>query len=150
MAGSKIGQKLTVILAAAICVAGVPVAAARQAGAQTERVSSTAGANRQLGFSIGDIIYKQDDNVTRVCGHLDGRPHTSGRIDGVTLQLPELRLDANDIDGVDFERYFQWEDNGEIYIEIDFPMALSPRIIQDGIIIFHTAKGDVTVPVSAK
>lgn len=52
MAGSKIGKKLTVILAAAICVAGVPVAAARQAGAQTERVSSTAGQTGSWDFPL--------------------------------------------------------------------------------------------------
>ena len=31
------------------------------------------------------------------------------------------KLDATDIDGIDMKRWFQWEDDNAIYVEIDFP-----------------------------
>lgn len=57
-------------------------------------------------------------DLTRVYGKLIGIPHTSHRIDAVKLQSGVIS--ATDIDGVDFKRWFQWEDDGEIAVEIDF------------------------------
>lgn len=58
-------------------------------------------------------------DLTRVYGKLKGAPHTSHRIDGVKLQ--SSGVPATDIDGVDIKRWFQWEEDGEIPVEIDFP-----------------------------
>lgn len=68
---------------------------------------------------IDSIDFRQD--LTRVYCRLCGAPHTSGRIDEASIYVDKSRYRSADVDGVDFRRYFQWEDNGVIPIEIDFP-----------------------------
>lgn len=58
---------------------------------------------------------------TRVYGKLIGQPHTSNRIDNVTLSVGNGSHNGIDIDGVDLNRWFQWEDDGVIPVEFDFP-----------------------------
>lgn len=70
-------------------------------------------------FNITSVDYR--DDLTRIKGTLVGRPHTSNRIDELILITPTgKQYNATDIEGVDMKRYFQWEDNGNIDIEIDF------------------------------
>lgn len=156
MATGKIKRKLIVLLTGAVCLGGVHTSFARDCchGNGVVCHELTDNQQRQFDFVISEVIYKSDDNLTRVCGNLIGRPHTSARIDGVTLKSAGAVIKANDIDGVDFERYFQWEDDGNIYIEIDFPGYRQPRRMlgcSDGSqIVFHTAKGDLVVPVATR
>lgn len=49
-------------------------------------------------------------------------------------------LTANDIDGVDFHRYFQWENEGRIDLEVDFPPIKPASDLQ---ILFITAHGNL-------
>lgn len=65
------------------------------------------------------------DGVTRIAVDLQGLPNTSSRIDDVVLQHGTVKVHAVDIDGVDFNRYFQWDDEGLIPVEIDFPKQRS-------------------------
>lgn len=157
MATGKIRRTLTVLLTGAICAAGAHTLNARGGCCHGDVAAChelTDNQHRQFDFIVSDVIYKSDDNLTRVCGNLTGRPHTSARIDGVTLKSAGSRIEAYDIDGVDFERYFQWEDDGTIYIEIDFPGYRQSRRILDccdgSQIVFHTAKGDVVVPAATR
>lgn len=72
-------------------------------------------------FKVDSIDFRQD--LTRIYGRLTGIPHTANRIDAIHLSgqmLPKGGV-AEDIDGIDFKRWFQWEDNGSINLEIDFP-----------------------------
>lgn len=62
-------------------------------------------------MQIDSIDYRSD--LTRVYGKLIGTPHTSNCITEIS--------GATDIDGVDFKRWYQFEDDGIIDIEIDFP-----------------------------
>lgn len=73
----------------------------------------------KLTFEVDSIDYR--DDLTRVYGRLIGHPHTSNRIDKVEITVVGTTCESTDIDGVDFRRYFQWEDNGCIPIELDFP-----------------------------
>ncbi len=73
--------------------------------------------NGSLEFRCDSIDFRAD--LTRVYGKLVGSPHTSNRIDAV--QLRASKAIADDIDGVDMKRWFQWEDDGIIPVEIDFP-----------------------------
>lgn len=68
--------------------------------------------------AIDSIDYRTD--LTRVYGRLQGKPHTSGRIDGILMLSGKQRVPMTDLDGVDKKRWFQWEDNSSISIEIDF------------------------------
>lgn len=156
MATGKIKRKLIVLLTWAVCLGGAHTSFARDCCHANGVVchEQTHNHQRQFDFVISEVIYKSDDNLTRVCGNLIGRPHTAARIDGVTLKAAGAVIKANDIDGVDFERYFQWEDDGNIYIEIDFPgYRQSRRMLgcsDRSQIVFHTAKGDVVVPVATR
>lgn len=95
--------------------------------------------DNKLTFKVDSIDYRSD--LTRVYGRLLGVPHTSQRIDGVKFVGNGSVADATDIDGVDFRRYFQWEDDGEIPVEIDFPRIKKSPGLQ---IVFQTAVGSST------
>lgn len=84
------------------------------------------------------------DNGIRISLCLVGLPHTSQRIDGIDLVIDKKIVKATDIDGVDFERYFQFEDEGVITIEVDFPFK--GTVPKTGKLVFHTVKGDITAP----
>lgn len=101
-----------------------------------------SASDNVLTFKVDSIDYRND--LTRVYGKLIGRPHTSNRIDGVNMAGNNYSVDANDIDGVDFRRYFQWEDDGTIPIELDFPSVKVSNGIQ---IVFSTAHGQSTTTV---
>lgn len=88
-------------------------------------------------LTVDSIDYRKD--LTRVYGHLSGTPHTSSRIDAVTLTADGKLRECSDIDGVDFNRYFQWEDDGKILIELDFQ---SMPQVREGMITIKTPHGE--------
>ncbi|MCM1518063.1 MAG: hypothetical protein NC117_05420 [Pseudoflavonifractor sp.] len=91
------------------------------AGVSAQIIYQPGRENRtsNVEFAVDNIDYRQD--LTRVYGRLLGRPHTSCRVDNITLSSGEVDYTATDIDGIDFKRWFQWEDDGSIAVEIDFP-----------------------------
>lgn len=159
MATGKKGRKIIALTAGLLIATGAVTLNAHTVSHEESQTcgpttqEASAEANRQFDFELKEIIRKSDDDLIRVCGELVGRPHTSARIDSITLKSGHGQVAANDIDGVDFERYFLWEDDGRIYIEIDFPgykqanHAVSCRHAR---LVFHTAKGDLIQPVKAK
>ncbi|MDE6491368.1 MAG: hypothetical protein K2L49_09450, partial [Muribaculaceae bacterium] len=78
--------------------------------------------------------------LTRVYCRAIGRPHTAHRIDAAEIVAIGVKAAATDIDGVDFNRYFQWEECGEIPLEIDFPPMAEAATVQVG---FTTVYGEV-------
>ncbi len=101
-----------------------------------------SASDNTITFTVDSIDYRSD--LTRVYGKLTGRPHTSNRIDGVSFTGKSTAVTSTDIDGVDFQRYFQWEDDGVISIEIDFPAM---RVTDNAQILFMTAHGPSTTTV---
>ena len=96
------------------------------------------------GFNvIPDKSVATDDGV-RLTICLVGIPSTSQRIDGIDLVDGKTVIPATDIDGVDFKRYFQFEDTGVQVIEVDFPFKGS--IPKTATLLFHTEKGEVKAP----
>lgn len=90
-----------------------------------------------LSFVVDSVDYRKD--LTRVYGRLIGAPHTSGRIDRISLAAPSGTMMCSDIDGVDFNRYFQWEASGVINTEMDFPaMRPAPKFE----VTFRTPRGE--------
>lgn len=98
-----------------------------------------SNSDNVLTFKVDSIDYRTD--LTRVYGKILGRPHTSGRIDEVRYVANEAAAVSNDIDGVDFRRYFQWEEDGQIPLEIDFPALRPAAAVQ---LIFVTSRGNST------
>ncbi len=98
-----------------------------------------SSSDNGLNFQVDSIDYRSD--LTRVYGKLTGRPHTSNRIDLVQLIGTGSSATSTDIDGVDFRRYFQWEDDGVIPVEIDFPAVKESQGVQ---LLFTTAHGPST------
>ncbi len=76
-------------------------------------------AAEHLTLVVDSVDFRKD--ITRIYGRFIGRPHTSQRVDSMTMNIGGRKMSATDIDGVDFNRWFQWEDNGVIDVEIDFP-----------------------------
>ena len=91
-------------------------------------------------LEIDSVDCRKD--LVRVYGRLTGTPHTSSRIDRVSLVIDGATLESTDIDGVDFGRYFQWEDDGVINIELDFPAVR--KFPSSGRIVMTTPRGDST------
>lgn len=113
--------------------------------ASSSSFDATAQVN-QLDAEINIIPDKsvKTDTGVRLTVCVVGIPHTSQRIDSVDLVMGSKIVKATDIDGVDFERYFQFEDQGVIMLEIDFPFK--GVISKTATLVFHTVKGDVTCP----
>jgi len=93
-------------------------------------------------LSVDSIDYRSD--LTRVYGKLIGKPHTSQRVDSISMTVAGTRYSASDIDGVDFRRWFQWEETGNIAVEIDFE-AMTP--IGRGELNVATARGVDTLRI---
>ncbi len=73
-----------------------------------------------------DSVMTRSD-VTRVYATLMGEPNRAGRVDAITIVTEKgVTADAVDIDGVDFRRWFQWEEEGALPLEIDFPAGTRP------------------------
>lgn len=82
--------------------------------------SKSTGVNALV---VDSIDFRK--GLTRVYGKLKGKPHTSDRIDKITLKgsINPKGCEMTDIDGIDAKRWYQWEDSGEIAVEIDFPVC---------------------------
>lgn len=116
------------------------------ASARTVKDYTTSGqptANRLI-LTVDSIDFRKD--LTRVYGKITGRPNTSDRFDRITLVKPDgVMVESTDIDGVDMERWFQWEEDGRINLEIDFPaMKATDKLI----INTFSPKGDGNWTVS--
>lgn len=123
-------MKQILSLALALMVGAIPLEAKMVRGFES-------ASDDTLGFKVDSIDYRKD--LTRVYGRLMGRPHTSARIDGATMTVGSSPVkECTDIDGVDFNRYFQWEDGGEINVELDFAPV---KPAQRGQMIFATPRG---------
>lgn len=108
--------------------------------------SSRSRKSVGMAVEIDSVDFRAD--LTRVHCRVIGSPHTGHRIDGVTLTAGESGsavYPASDIEGVDFSRYFQWEDDGSIAVEIDFAPVPTGRQSQVGMSL-TTVYGNVTVP----
>ena len=93
--------------------------------AQTVTDYQSQTVSGAVGFRITKVEFR--DDLTRVYGELIGKPHTAARIDEITLTIaPGKSYGWADIDGIDANRYFQWEDEGRIAVEIDFPAMKRP------------------------
>lgn len=92
---------------------------------------------------IPDKVTPIDEGV-RISVCLVGIPSTAQRIDSVDLTVGKNVVKAADIDGVDFERVFQFEDTGVQVIELDFPFK--GQLPKSATLTFHTANGDVVAP----
>lgn len=93
--------------------------------------------------AIPDKVTPTDGGI-RIAVCLVGIPSTSQRVDSVDLIVGNDKIAATDIDGVDFERVFQFEDTGVQVVEIDFPFT--GKLPRTANLIFHTSKGDVVCP----
>ncbi len=108
-------------------------------------VKTTSTTDPVLAVTVDSIDFRTD--LTRVYGKLVGMPHTSNRVDEATLLSGKSSFKADDIDGVDFKRYFQWEDEGEILIEIDFPKMKRVNAAQ---LILVTPRGESVTSIKTR
>lgn len=118
--------------------------AAMVAQARIERKYRTS-AGAHISLIVDSVDYRTD--LTRIYGKLIGRPHTSQRIDRVELKNGPRIYKSTDIDGVDFNRWFQWEDEGVITVELDFE-AMRPA--ENAQIVITTPRGTDTINLNRK
>lgn len=108
-------------------------------------VGYTSTTDPVLAMVVDSVEYRSD--LTRVYGKLVGRPHTSGRVDAASLLSGKSTWQATDIDGIDFKRYFQWEEDGEIFVEIDFPAVKPFKTAQ---LTLSTTRGESVTTIKRK
>ena len=111
------------------------VIAVSVANARVEKNYKNTAADH-VNLIIDSIDFRED--LTRLYGRMIGIPHTSQKINRMEMKVGSSVFNAEDIDGVDFERWFQWEDDGVISIEVDFK-AMQP--VKSGTLIIETARG---------
>lgn len=99
---------------------------------------SVSKLSHTFNLSITSVTEKTDDGIIRYGAALTGLPHTAMRIDSITVKDDYGRVKATDIDGIDFQRWFQWEDDGRIDIEIDIPRT---RIAKGAVLVLYTPRG---------
>lgn len=138
---------IAIICAAIACISSSKMSAFCTIIQNTDKNGPTLSTsnNSTLYFQPTSVVYKQDDGIIRLKGNLVGRPHTSNRIDGATLTINKIDYQAIDIDGIDFKRYFQWDDEGLIPLEIDFKLSKGkrlPKVTSKSIITLKTIHGD--------
>lgn len=111
----------TVVLSTvASCAAAVPM----QRGPFKSVVVDNE-AKARWNFRVDSVMTRSD--VTRVYATLIGEPNRAGRVDSITIMTEKgVTEGAVDIDGVDFRRWFQWEEEGALPLEIDFPAGTRP------------------------
>ena len=115
-------RSLTFVILVLLLAAGF---ASPTLSAQTVTDYQSQTVSGAVGFRITKVEFR--DDLTRVYGELIGKPHTAARIDEITLTIaPGKSYGWTDIDGIDANRYFQWEDEGRIAVEIDFPAMKRP------------------------
>jgi hypothetical protein len=127
--GTLVGLTAAVCLTAAVAQARV---------VRQYRVAHGA----HIAVKVDSVDYRSD--LTRVYGKLIGKPHTSQRIDSISLAVDGSTFRAADIDGVDFRRWFQWEEAGTIAVEIDFEAMTQ---VSSGKLIITTARGVDTLRI---
>lgn len=132
----KLKSPVYLLIAAALCGTAV---SAQLPNTLSGTHRSEAPARPAAVVEIDSVEWRSD--LTRVYCRIVGMPHTSDRIDGVTLVSGKRTFRANDIDGVDFRRYFQWEEEGSINLEIDFPAVPTPHEYIS--ITVNTIHGDI-------
>lgn len=108
--------------------------------------SVQAGKQRHyMRVTVDYIDNSNTDGVSRVACTLVGVPHTSSRIDSIHALVGGRLLRATDIDGVDFSRYFQWEDDGAVPVEIDIERV--NRVSPADSLKVYTVHGIYTAPL---
>ncbi len=101
-------------------VALMALIGAAVADGQFTHMGGTRRQNAHQMSAVVDSVMQRDD-VSRVFCRLIGRPHTSQRIDSIYITLPDgSALGAKDIDPIYFHRAFQWEEENDMPVEIDF------------------------------
>lgn len=123
-------------LAAMLLLAGGGAVAAPEMTAQVYQADAEFNA-------IPDKVTPTDAGC-RIAVCLVGIPSTAQTINAVELVVGNQKIAATDIDPIDFERPFQFEDTGVVVLELDFPYQ--GKLPASSTLIFHTAKGDVVCP----
>ena len=104
----------------------------------SERNKTTSSQKHYMKIDVGAKSLENSDNVLRISCALIGIPHTSSRVDSIHATVCGMKYKATDIDGIDFNRYFQWEDDA-IEIEVDIPCQKQP--VKKDSIYFYTVHG---------
>lgn len=103
-------NKKLLLTALTVVAASLAVAQFPRPGARTSSATSVV---------VDSVMYRSD--VCRVYARLVGIPHTSECVTSATLTAGKITLTATDIDPIYFTRNFQWEDEPDMPVEIDFP-----------------------------
>lgn len=95
--------------------------------------------------TVDSVVFTNE--YTRIYGQLYGKPHTSCKIEDITINAGKNNYQAYDVEGFDLKRWFQWEDSGIIPIELDFsPM----KAIDNFTLTFNSSRQIMTWNVTNK
>lgn len=137
---------IAVMAAAAAFAAGQGEKTVVMRGYKVTPGINTPATVARIGLEVDSVMFRND--VTRVFGKLTGPHNTSARIDRIVLTHGKEKYVSNNIDGFDYERAFQWEEDGSIPVEIDFaPIKSRPEMFVIGA---ETPRGNCIWSVAKK
>jgi len=143
--------KLLYIVLLALSLTSLGVGAQTKTVVQSHPLQSVGGLQikkHPLRLRLKSMDNDNGSGVTRIGIDMLSMPSTSSRVDSATIVNGKIKKRAIDIDGVDFGRYFQWEEEGVRYIELDFPKQ--KRIIDGAKVILHTVHGNYVLSLDGK
>lgn len=115
-----------------------------------QRNCGTTGVNQRhfMQVKVDRVDNSNTDGVSRISCLLVGIPHTSSRVDSVIAVIRGISYKSTDIDGIDYGRYFQWEDEGVIPVDVDIKRIKEPTKADS--IKFYTVYGVFAAPFKKK
>lgn len=135
------------ISAANISHAKAPTAKKKENATVVARRIDASAQLKEFKVRVDSIMSR--DDVSRVYATMRGPINHSGRIDSSSAVInPSTRFEADDIDGVDFKRWFQWDDTGIINLEIDFPAASNLARRKNWTLVINTNIGELQLNVA--
>lgn len=127
---------ITLVLSTSTCIA-------------QRKCGSAPGSQKHfMQVRIEKVDNNNSDGVSRISCALVGIPHTSSRVDSVIAVVKGVKYKSTDIDGVDYGRYFQWEEDGVIPVDVDVKSI--KRFTNRDSLKFYTVYGVFTAPFKSR
>lgn len=112
----------------------------------TDNALYTDAPVHNFGFEVDSIDFRPD--LTRIYGKISGTPHIAINVKQIVLSTDgHNAFTPTDTDGLELDKYFQFEEMPTFNVEFDFEPMTPSNIIK---IVFLTANGSLMYQYSTQ